>query len=115
MGQEPAWAGAGPSSGRVGVAADKAWLWPVLLGAVLILCSLALYRGMHTYHQAHQELSQVQATNQRLEEENRALYQEVLRLRNDPRAVERAARREMGLARQDEVIYQTTPAQTGGE
>jgi cell division protein FtsB len=85
-------------------------LWPAVLAAVLVLCAVIFYRGMANFQSVQEELAQVRQTNQRLDQENRALYRQVLSLRGDDAAVERAARREMGLVRQDEVVYRLPAA-----
>ncbi len=84
---------------------SRLW-WPALVALVLGVCLLALYRGADKLQAARAELNQVVETNQRLDRENRALYRQVIRLRSDPRALEREARREMGMVGQDEVVYQ---------
>ena len=89
--------------------------WPVILGVTLVVCGLALYRGWSHYHQLQQELIQLRQVNQQLARHNRSLYRRVQRLRRDPRALARAARREMGLVRPDEVVYRDAPAAQGRE
>jgi cell division protein FtsB len=42
--------------------------------------------------------------NQALEQDNRLLYREITRLRNDPDFIEHLAREELGLVREDELI-----------
>ena len=85
--------------------------WPLILAAVLIICAVVIYKGVAGLNHLRAELAQVRQTNQRLDAENRALYRQVLRLRQDKAALERAARREMGLVGDDEVVY-TTPGKT---
>lgn len=51
-------------------------------------------------------LEQIQNTNQMLAEKNRLLYQNVIRLRNNPQALEKACRDEMNMVRPGEVVYQ---------
>lgn len=80
--------------------------WPLLVAGVLALCALGLTRGLSHLSQVQEELQQVRATNQRLDKENSAMYRQVLRLRSDPQALERACRRDMGVVRPDEVVYQ---------
>jgi len=82
-------------------------LWrPLLAAGLLAICALGLTRGLGNLDQVREELQQVRATNQRLEKENNAMYRQVLRLRSDHLALERACRRDMGLVRSDEVVYQ---------
>lgn len=79
--------------------------WPVFAALVLAVCALTVYRGADTLLAAQAELDRVLAVNQELDRNNRALYHQVQRLRNDPHALEKACRREMGLVRPDEVVY----------
>lgn len=85
--------------------------WPLILAAVIILCGLVIYRGASNLSRLRSELVQARQVNQRLDSENRALYRQVQRLRQDKAALERAARREMGLVGDDEIIY-TSPGKT---
>lgn len=80
--------------------------WPLIVAGVLALCVLGLMRGISHLNQVKDELNQVRATNQRLDKENNAMYRQVLRLRSDPQALERTCRRDMGVVRPDEVVYQ---------
>ncbi|MCF8032973.1 MAG: septum formation initiator family protein [Desulfarculaceae bacterium] len=88
--------------------------WPIILAAVIVLCGLVIYRGAANLSKLRAELEQAQQANQRLDSDNRALYRQVQRLRQDKAALERAARREMGLVGDDEIIY-TTPGKTPPE
>ncbi len=80
-------------------------VWPLLLAASLLICGFTVYRGTENLGRIQEELAQVRDTNQRLDQQNRALYRSVLRLRNDPRALERSCRLKMGVVRPDEVVY----------
>ncbi|MFH2128356.1 MAG: septum formation initiator family protein, partial [Pseudomonadota bacterium] len=66
---------------------------------------LVLWRGAANLSGLQQELDQARQINERLDQENRALYRQVQRLRQDKTALERAARRDMGLVGDDEVVY----------
>ena len=94
----------------------KRYWWLLLLMVVSLLCVLVVYRGAANLSRVQEELRQSRLTNQRLDAENRALYREVRRLRDDKAALEKAARREMGLVGEDEVVYQKSgPAGNGGK
>ena len=56
------------------------------------------------------EMQQVERENAELSEQIRQLQQKVQHLKQDPHAVERIARDELGLVRNTEVVYQF-PAQ----
>lgn len=79
--------------------------WPLVILAVVIVCGLAVARGYDQLSQVRDELQQVQKANQRLEKENQAMYRAVLSLRKDDQAIARICREDLGLARQDEVVY----------
>lgn len=66
---------------------------------------LALWQGQSRADQARRELEALRAENSRL-------AGEILALRTDPRAIERIAREELGLAAPDEVVFvvRTLPA-----
>jgi cell division protein FtsB len=92
-------------------AAKKPWhliLWPllVLISVLLIMWSpngLLHLRKLHLEYQEHT------ARNISLEIENQQLYQEISRLHNDPTAIERLARQELGLVKEGELIFQFVP------
>ena len=93
--------GLGQNKGR------NTW-WMVLVASVLAVCAFAVYRGSSQLIQVQEELAQVRKTNQNLDQENRTLYRQVQRLRNDNQALEKVCRQEMNLVRPDEVVYQTS-------
>jgi len=80
--------------------------WPLVMLVVLLAGGVLVYRGVHQLLRVQEKLRQVVETNHRLAEKNQMLYNRVRRLRGDDRALERVVRREMGMVRPDEVIYQ---------
>ncbi|MCA9623026.1 MAG: septum formation initiator family protein [Myxococcales bacterium] len=62
--------------------------------------------GMPRLEAVEQELLTVERENAELEREIELLRARVTRLRDDPAAVERLARDELGLIRQSEVVFQ---------
>lgn len=80
--------------------------WPVLMLAAVLVSGLALGRGFANLHNLREELKQVRQTNQRLDQDNRAMYRLALRLRGEGETMERVCRQEGGLVRPDEVVYQ---------
>ncbi|KIX12179.1 FtsB family cell division protein [Dethiosulfatarculus sandiegensis] len=80
--------------------------WPILVFGVLIFSGVAVFRGAQEYLEVKARLKQIQQTNQMLAEKNRLLYQNVIRLRNNPQALEKACRDEMNMVRPGEVVYQ---------
>lgn len=83
----------------------QSW-WPLVVAVALVLGGVTVSRGFSNLSSAQEELHQLSQSNKRLEKENRALYRTVLRLRGDPQAIERTCRRDMGVVRPDEVVYQ---------
>ena len=75
-------------------------------GAVLVLWIVfAPGRGILDLSRARRELQGVQAENERLKNENRALQEEIDRLQNDPAYLEKKARQEYGMLKDNEVLY----------
>ena len=52
------------------------------------------------------ELTRIKEENQRVEEENQKLREEVKRLQQEKRYIEEIARKELGMVKEGEVIYQ---------
>jgi len=84
----------------------------------VILLALA-FLGVHDIFGAHGFIAmrrtqqEIQATKDeitKLDDENRALTDQVTALKSDPRMIERIAREEMGLARPGEVIFKVPPS-----
>ena len=88
----------------------KTTVWPLLL--VLLLLGLAIFgdKGILRAIQFNRQKASLQAELQRMEELNNALRQEIKSLRSDRRTIEDIARRELGMVKADELVYQF-PAQ----
>jgi len=88
--------------------------WLVRLGlaaALAVAFGLLPYRvyggaGLGRLHQLRRELDDLTARNRAVAEENERLRAEVHGLRYDLGAIERVAREELGLVKQDEVVFQ---------
>ena len=65
--------------------------------------------GLLHLRQLYVEHQQLTAKTLILEKENHQLYQEITLLRNDPVAIERLARQELGLVKEGELIFQFLP------
>jgi cell division protein FtsB/cell division protein DivIC len=55
------------------------------------------------------EWGRIKGTNVKIEEENRKLREEVKRLQHEKRYIEEIARKELGMVKEGEVIYQFDP------
>ncbi len=82
----------------------------ITLVAVCILAPLIAWLGfgrhgfIHLYGVERERQAFIEKIN-KLTEENQALFEEIHRLRTDPKHVEMVARRELGLVKKNEVIY----------
>ena len=77
--------------------------------AVVVAAALAVYsvvdaQGFRRYFRLQREVASMTDRNQRTVEENRALLREIEGLRTDPKALERAAREELGFVKPGEVV-----------
>lgn len=81
----------------------------LLAGALLVAMALATAmgdRGLVRLIELQRDLARVTAATDRLAEENRRLSAAIVRLRNDPHALEAAARRDLGLVAPDEIAFE---------
>lgn len=79
---------------------------PVVL--ILLLLGLAVFgdKGILRAMQAMRQKEALQKEVHRLEQTNSELRREIEALRSDQRYLERIARKELGLVREDELVYQ---------
>jgi len=84
------------------------WLIPLM-----VLCGFALFgdKGVVRLWQGYQQRQELQAKVGQLQVENQQLRQKIKDLKNDRKTIESLARRELGMVRPDELVYQFTPAQ----
>lgn len=86
-----------------------AWLLPffVLITAVVAV-PLRIFEeeGLPRYQRLKEELDEVEARNAEIRLQVRDLHEEVDALREDPESIERVARDELGMIREDEFIFQ---------
>ena len=83
----------------------KRMWYVVFMAALVVICGLGVYSGVANIRQASAQFELVQATNDRLDKENRALYRVILSLKQDPSALEKLCRSELGLVRPNEIVY----------
>ena len=90
----------------------KQWhllFWP-LLALIPVLVIIWSPRGLLHLRQLYGEHRELTQKNLTLEKQNRRLYQQIDRLLNDPSALEDLARKELGLVKEGELIFQFTPS-----
>lgn len=73
--------------------------------AILAIISAAGPRGFRLYQKLRQDAISLTAKNASLAAENRKLKREIRQLRENPKAVERAAREDLGMVARDEVVF----------
>jgi cell division protein FtsB len=80
--------------------------WAVLI--ILALVAMALFgdKGVLRALQANREKGDLEAQVKALEATNDELRKEIQALRNDPRTIENLARKELGMVKDDELVYQ---------
>lgn len=84
----------------------------VPLIVILLLLGLAIFgqRGVLRALQLNRQKVILEEQVKELEENNAALRQEIEALRSDARTIEAIARRELGMVKEDELVYQFQPA-----
>ena len=74
----------------------------LILGALVIFGERGILRRLHL----QRELARIKAANAKVEEENRKLKEEVRRLQTEKKYIEEIARRELGMVKEGEIVYQ---------
>ena len=90
---------------------------PLLILALLVLLAHDVFgpHGFIAMRRTQKEIEQVRAQIGKINKENKSLADQVNSLKTDPKAIERVAREEMGLARPGEQIYKLPdPVKPGG-
>lgn len=79
-----------------------------ILSFLLVIGLLTFFgdKGLLHLIKIKKDLYQIQEHNNRIEEENNRLMDEVRRLKNDRRYIEEIARKELGMVKEDEIVYQ---------
>ena len=86
-----------------------AWMLPfglLILSIVSVPLSILDDEGLPRYRALKDELAEVERNNDRMRREVEQLDREVDGLRSDPDAIERIARDELGMIREDEILFQ---------
>ena len=85
------------------------WLLPLgllLFAIVFVPLRVLEAEGLPRYRALRNELEQTRGNNARMQRQVQELTRKVDRLRNDPQAIERIARDELGMLRSDEIVFQ---------
>ncbi|MFL5351921.1 FtsB family cell division protein [Archangium sp.] len=75
------------------------------MAAILTLVSAVDAKGFRRYLRLRQDVESIQERNRALTEQNDALLREINALRNEPAALERAAREELGYVKPGELVF----------
>lgn len=84
----------------------KFWVLILVFLAALITFTVFGGRGLWQIYLLKVERDRILASNALLNEENRKLAEQIARLRNDKKEIEKIVREELGLVRKGEIIYQ---------
>jgi cell division protein FtsB len=85
------------------------WMLPLgllLFAIVFVPLRILEAEGLPRYRALRAELQQTRESNARLRREVIDLRRQVVRLHDDPEAIERIARDEIGMLRSDELVFQ---------
>jgi cell division protein FtsB len=85
---------------------ERRWLGPILVLVAMIVLADALIgeQSLASSLRARKQFAQVDADIAALRNQNARLRDEIRRLREDPAAIEYAARKDLGLARPGEIV-----------
>jgi len=80
----------------------------LLLSFILILGILIVFgeKGLLHRLRLQRELARIKETNTKMAEENRKLKEEARRLQSERKYIEEIARKELGMVKEGEIIYQ---------
>jgi cell division protein FtsL len=89
----------------------------LILISLLILGILTFFgeKGILHLFRLQKEVVRIKEKNAKLEEENQKLREEVKRLQSDKRYIEEIARKELGMVKEGEIIYQFDTPSKGKE
>jgi len=89
----------------------------LILILFLVLGLLTFFGDKGILHLLHlqKEVSRIKEANKVTEAENRKLREEVRRLQNEKRYIEGIARKELGMVKEGEIIYQFDPPKNDKE
>jgi cell division protein FtsB len=94
------------AQGKAATRGRRVALWLAIIAtAIFVVDSLVGERGLLAMLRARQEFDQLAATIARERETNARLRSEIRRLKEDPRAIEEIARRDLGLMKAGEKVF----------
>ena len=103
---------ADPLTGQLEQKPRRIPIWFIVLGVVMVGMILFGDRGLLRVFQAQRQLADLEAQIAVLEATNTELRKEIESLQVDLRTIENIARRELGMVRPDELVYQFPPDRT---
>ncbi len=90
----------------MGTGARRKWVWLCVgVAAALALFAAVDAKGFRRYLELEQNLAALEARNRELREQNARYATEIEALKQDPVALERAAREELGFIRPGEIVF----------
>ena len=89
----------------------------LILALFVVLGLLTFFgdRGILHLVRLEKELSRIKEANQKIEEENQKLREEVKQLQSEKRYIEEFARKELGMVKEGEIVYQFDPPKADKE
>ena len=88
---------------------EKKRLRRIILLLLLVAVVLLLFvpgRSIMSYRSVQQQITELSRENERLEERNRELAEEIERLQTDEVYLEELARKKYGLLKENEIVYE---------
>ena len=88
-------------------AMKRKWLFILLIGLILLVWYFSLFgeKGVIKIIRLRRERNRIIADVNRMQEENERLQEEIRRLREDSRYLESVARRDLGLIKENEILF----------
>ena len=88
-----------------------------IVGFMIILGLLTFFgdKGILHMMRLQKELAKIQEDNRQIEMENQTLKEEVRRLKVEKQVIEEIARKELGMVKEGELIYQFDPSKNEKE
>jgi len=85
---------------------SKRFFTILLLVIIIFFFTIIGQRGILRIHRLTKERNQIKVFNEKIREENLDIQEEISSLKNDRSYIEKIARQELGLVKEDEIVYQ---------